>query len=57
MIIPSLLPVKKENINMSRNYMEMRRKESDWRNELLATQKEKLRLLMTLWEAEKAQWQ
>ncbi|MCR2050808.1 hypothetical protein NSB25_26620 [Acetatifactor muris] len=42
---------------MSRNYMEMRRKESDWRNELLATQKEKLRLLMTLWEAEKAQWQ
>ena len=30
---------------------------SDWRNEILVTQKEKLRLLMTLWEAEKVQWQ
>lgn len=42
---------------MRRNYVEMRRKESDWRNELLSAQKEKLRLLMTLWEVEKVQWQ
>lgn len=42
---------------MSRKFVEMRRKESDWRNELLATQKEKLRLLMTLWEVGKVQWQ
>lgn len=42
---------------MSRNYVEMIRKKSDWRNELLAAQKEKLRLLMTLWEVGKVQWQ
>lgn len=42
---------------MSRNYVEIKRKESDRRNGLLTVQKEKLRLLMTLWEAEKVQWQ
>lgn len=42
---------------MSRNYVEMKRIKSDRRNGLLVTQKEKLRLLMTLWEVGKVQWQ
>lgn len=40
-----------------RNYVEMIKEKSDRSDVLLAVQKEKLKLLMTLWVVGKAQWQ
>lgn len=42
---------------MSRNYVEMTKKKLDRSDVLLAVQKEKLKLLMTLWVVGKVQWQ
>lgn len=50
-------PLIRRTLIISRNYMEMRRKKLDRRNGLLVIQKEKLRLLMTLWVVEKVRWQ
>lgn len=40
-----------------RNYVEMIKEKSDRSDVLLVVQKEKLKLLMTLWVVGKVQWQ